>query len=270
MSFTSFLKRNHSFFWLAVKNQLEYRVNFLTDILLQPSITAWIEMLLWKAVFLGVANDQIAGFNKASYLAYALWAAFISRISSNWMYEFRMIEEIETGSINALLTRPFSFFEYYFSQFLGYKSITTAVSIFIPIIVSYSISAPIHFTKIPIALALVFCYLFFLFTLSFLVATTAFHLTRVNSLTVAKNLALWLFSGELLPLDLFPDSLFKILISLPFATAVYIPVSYITGRISMEDVQQGFFSLIVSSIILYVIAKLYWNFSLKKYTGTAA
>lgn len=270
MSFRNFLKRNYSFFRLAIKNQLEYRINFLTDILLQPSITAWIEMLLWKAVFLGLTNDQIAGYDKSSYLAYALWAAFISRISSNWMYEFKMIEEIETGSINALLTRPFSFFEYYFSQFLGYKTITTAVSIFIPIIVSYSIGAPINFTKISVAIALVFCYLFFIFTLSFLVATTAFHLTRVSSLTVAKNLALWLFSGELLPLDLFPKNLFDILISLPFSNATYIPVGYITGRVSIEVVQQGFISLVLSSIILFGIAKMYWDFSLKKYAGTAA
>lgn len=270
MSFISFLKRNHSFFWLAIKNQLEYRINFLTDILLQPSITAWIEMLLWKAVFLGAAQDQIAGFSKGSYLAYALWAAFISRISSNWMYEFKMIEEIETGSINSLLTRPFSFFEYYFSQFLGYKSVTTAISIFIPVVISYSINAPIVYSKIPIALLLVFFYLFFIFTLSFLVATTAFHLTRVSSLTVAKNLALWLLSGELVPLDLFPKAIFDVLILLPFSSAAYVPVGYITGRIPVEMVYQGFTSVALSSVILYAITKLYWHRSLKFYAGTAA
>jgi len=227
-------------------------------------------MLLWKAVFLGAASEQIAGYDQSSYLAYALWAAFISRISSNWMYEFRMIEEIETGSINSLLTRPFSFFEYYFSQFIGYKFITTIVSIFIPILVSYFIEIPIYYSRIPIALLLVFLYLFFIFSLSFIVATTAFHLTRVSSLTVAKNLAMWLLSGELLPLDLFPKPLFEFLILLPFANAAYIPVGYITGRVSQDLLIQGFLSVSVGSFLLYLIAQAFWRSSLKKYSGTAA
>jgi ABC-2 type transport system permease protein len=98
----------------------------------------------------------------------------------------------------------------------------------------------------------------------------AFHLTRVNSLTVAKNLALWLFSGELLPLDLFPKEIFQFLIVLPFANATYIPVGYITGRVSEQVLYQGFISVLIGSLTLYLISQIFWTHSLKKYAGTAA
>lgn len=270
MSCVIFLKRNLSFFILAIKTQLEYRLNFVADALAQPLITSWIEMLLWKAVFFGIAGSTLGGFEKEAYLAYALWAAFISRISSNWMYEFRMIEEIESGSINALLTRPFSFYEYYFSQFMGYKFITTSASLLIPLGLGFALDLPIEYSRLPLALGLVTCYLFFIFTLSFIVAITAFHLTRVSSLTVAKNLALWLFSGELVPLDLFPEAIAKVLIYLPFSNAVYTPVGYLTGRFGTEVILRGYLSTLIGSLILGVIAWIYWKKSVRTYAGTAA
>lgn len=266
----NFFKRNLSFFILAIKNQLEYRINFISDALAQPIITAWIEIILWQAVFFGLGRTEINGFNEQNYLAYALWAAFISRISSNWMYEFRMIEEIETGSINALLVKPFSYFEYYFFQFFGYKTLTTVISLSIPIALSYYFNFPLIPQRIILSLGLVFLYLAFLYTLSFLVVTTAFHLTRVSSLTVAKNLGLWVFSGELLPLDLLPPSLYKVFELLPFSSGVYIPVGYLIGRVDENLLLKGYISTSVSTLVIGAIAWYYWKISLKKYSGTAA
>lgn len=270
MSFINFWNRNLSFFWLAIKAQLEYRINFLTDVLLQPIVTAIIEMLLWQAVFASINQPTLAGFNKSSYLAYALWAAFVARISSNWMYEFRMIEEIESGSINALLTKPFHFYEYYLFQFLGYKGLTTLVSLGIPIGVSFYFDLDLQLNRLPLALLMVSLYLIFLFNLSFLVSMAAFHFTRVSSITVAKNLALWLLSGELLPLDIFPSQVSKVLIYLPFSKGVFTPVGFITGRIDLPQMLTGFISLGVGIIVTSFLAQKVWQISQKTYVGTAA
>ena len=137
MSYAVFWRRNLGFFRLAIITNLEYRVNYLADAVLQPLFSALIELLLWIAVFRSISGNEIAGFSRENYLAYALWGAFVSRITSNWMYEFRMIEDIESGSINGLLVRPASFFEYYLSQFLGYKILTTAVSLVFPIFAAW-------------------------------------------------------------------------------------------------------------------------------------
>lgn len=99
-------------------SQLEYRLNYLVDAVIQPSATSLIELTLWLAVFKSSGQTLINGFPFEAYVGYAVWAAFVGRVTSTWMYEFRMMEEIDSGSINSSLVRPMSFFEYYLSQFM--------------------------------------------------------------------------------------------------------------------------------------------------------
>lgn len=158
-------------------------------------MTGLIELTLWIAIFATAKSETIAGFTREYYLAYVLWTAFVTRITTNWMYESRMIEEVEMGTINGLIVRPMSFYEYYLSQLLGYKLVTTALSFFVPLVLVWWMDLPTDFSRLPIALVLIVYYLLLVHTMSFLISTAAFHLNRVHSLTVAKNLALWLFTG---------------------------------------------------------------------------
>lgn len=238
--------------------------------MLQPVLATLIEITLWVAIFASAGTTEIAGFGREYYLAYVLWAAFVGRISSTWMYEFRMIEEIEMGTVNSLLARPVSFFEYYLSQFMGYKIVTSAISLVIPICVCFFFALPMDFQRLPGTLALVIYYLFFVHTLSFCIACLAFRLNKVSSFTVAKNLGLWLFSGELFPLDLMPGAWKEIAISLPFANAVYIPVAYLTGRADHQLLLQGFASTTIGIAVLGVVAAMLWKSGLRNYSGTGA
>jgi ABC-2 type transport system permease protein len=233
-------------------------------------VTTLIELTLWFSVFAASGKSEINGFALNYYVSYAMWATFVSRITSNWMYEFRMLEDVESGAINGFLVRPMSFFEYYASQFLGYKSITTATSFMIPVIVVLIFNIPTDFSRLPMALLLVFFYLFFLQLISFCVSTVAFHLTRVHSLTVAKNLCLWLLSGELLPLDLIAEPYRSTLLHLPFCSGVYLPVGYLTGRIGFDQVLIGFYSTAIGILLLSGVSVWAWRQGLKKYVGTGA
>lgn len=237
---------------------------------MQPSITALIEVTLWTSVFATSGKTEINGFGLKYYLSYALWATFTSRITSNWVYEIRMLEEIESGTINGLLVRPMSFFEYYLSQFIGYKAITTLISMTVPFLAILFFELPTNLPRLIPAFLLVFYYLFFVQLISLLVSTVAFHLTRVQSLTVAKNLGIWLLSGELLPLDLLPEPWKSGFLSLPFCNAVYIPVGYLTGRISFDMILHGFWTTTVGIVILSPLAWFAWRVGVRKYTGTGA
>lgn len=270
MSLRVFWKRNLGFFKMAITSNLEYRVNYLVDAVVQPSLTTIIEMLLWMAIFKNASDGMIGGFPLPFYLSYALWGAFFARISSSWMYEFKMIDEIDSGSVNGLLVRPMSFYEYYFSQLMGYKSITTFTSFLIPLTASFYFQWPVIFERIPLAVALVFYYLFLVHGISFFVTSFAFFLNRIHSFTVAKNLALWIVTGELLPLDLMPDPYRQWVISLPFSSGVYLPVGYLTGRFGFDMVLQGFVSVTIGLIVIHILGFLLWRQGLKTYSGTGA
>ena len=186
------------------------------------------------------------------------------------MYELRMIEEIDSGTINSLIVRPFSFFEYYMSQFMGYKLIVSAISIFVPLLTCWLMDLTIIWSRVIPALILVGYYLILVQILSFTVATFAFHLNRVQSLTTAKNLGLWLLSGELVPLDLFPAWIKNILLSLPFSNAVYVPVGYLTGRFGDDIFRHGWWTTSLGLLVLGPLAAFCWNRGIRKYAGTGA
>lgn len=269
-SFAVFLRRNLAFAKLAIVSNLEYRLNYFIDALAQPIMTTLIEMLLWYAIFQGAGATEINGFSQTYYLSYAMWGGFFSRIAASWMYEYRMIGEIDSGSINGLLVRPMSFYEYYFSQLMGYKVLTTAVSLVIPIIAALIFDLPTEFLRLPIAILLCLYYLVLVHSISFIISCCAFHFNKIYSFTTAKNLLFWVVTGELFPLDLVPSPLREILIALPFSSGVYIPVGYLTGRVDFEMVKQGFLSVTVGIVVLNLIGAWMWRRGLKTYSGTGA
>ncbi len=266
----AFWRKNLAFSQLAIVTNLEYRFNFFIDAYLQPLITVGIEILLWIAIFDSNASPTIGGFTKDAYLAYGVWAPFLGRVAISWMYESMMVEDVASGNINIVLTRPISFYEYYLSQLMGYKIITTFLSLLVPLAVSFYFKLPVQYEKIPLALLLVFFYLFLLHTMSFIISTFAFFITKVRSFTLIKNLSLFLLAGELIPFDLMPPFLKTVLTALPFASGVYIPVAYITGRVQYPVVISGFLSVTIGLIALSFIARILWKKGLTEYTGTGA
>lgn len=236
----------------------------------QPIASAGIEVLLWFAVFRVIEGNTLGGYGLDAYLAYAIWSSFAARVSSNWMYEFRMIEDISMGTLNSLLARPVSFFESYLSQFLGYKFMTALLSWWVPMLVIAIFDLPILWHRLPKVFLTLAFFLVFLQILSFIVSTFAFHMTRVASLTVAKNLLFWLLSGELIPLDLAPEPYRSWLLALPFCNAVYIPVGYLTGRVSDELWLQGLYSIAGGIAVFSLIAFLSWRKGIREYVGTGA
>ena len=269
-SFAAFWRRNLALCNLAIVSNLEYRFNFIVDAFVQPILTVGIEVLLWLAIFKTAETVQIGGFGRESYLAYAVWAPFLGRITISWMYESMMVEEISSGSVNTILTRPLSFYEYYLSQLLGYKLMTTMFSLMIPIAASLYFDLPVHLDRLLPALLLVIFYLILVHTMSFMISTLGFFLTRVRSFTLVKNLTLWLLSGELVPIDLMPPLLKRILLMLPFSSGVYIPLAYLTGRGDSRLLEQGYINIAIALLILSPLAYLFWRRGLQEYTGTGA
>jgi ABC-2 type transport system permease protein len=228
------------------------------------------EVTIWSAIISSTGRATFAGYTKESYVAYALWAAFFGRVGANWMYEFRMVDEIDSGTINSVLARPISFYEYYLSQFMGYKLITSAISFVIPVVVTLFMNGPTHLERLPLACALQFFYLILVHTLSFTVASLGFFLNRVHGFTMAKNIALGMLTGELFPLDLVPEPFRHVVMILPFSNSVYVPVGYLTGRLGIADVGRGFVSLLISLGIMALIAKTIWQAGRRRYSGTGA
>ncbi|MFN8946053.1 MAG: ABC-2 family transporter protein [Pseudobdellovibrionaceae bacterium] len=245
-------------------------MNFIVDALAHPVLMAFVEMILWTAIFRGAGTTQVAGFGLSSYMSYVIWAGFFSRISANWMYEFKMIEEVNLGRINSVLLRPISFYEYYLSQFLGYKAAIVLVSLIIPILIVRWFEFPFFLERLPLVMLMLLLYLVFTYTLSFIVVCSAFFFNRVQSLTVTKNMTLWILGGELFPLDLVPEPYKQYLLNLPFSCGVFVPVGYLTGRLGLSDMIHGFFTIFVGTGVCGLVSYFLWRKAIREYSGTGA
>jgi ABC-2 type transport system permease protein len=270
MSFVSFWNRNISAARLAILSHLEYRFDFLLDTIIQPVMSTGIETALWASILSVAGVSTLNGFSRASYLSYVLWATFVGRVTSNWAYEMEMGDEIETGHINAILLRPISFYEYYLSQFLGYKASTIIFSLVCPLLASWIFPTTVIFSRLIPMLALVFYYLFFVHTLSFVVSCFGFFMTRVKGITGAKNMALWVLTGESFPLDLVPSPWKEWVIHSPFAAGVYIPVGFLTGRLGYDELASCFASVTIGIVVTGFAAMWIWQRGLRTYSGTGA
>lgn len=255
---------------LAALQQLEYRFNFVADAVIQPLIVSLVEITIWLAFFASSGQTTLVGFSREYYLAYALWASFISRISTSWMQEAMMIEEVESGSVNSVLVRPITFFEYHFGQLMGYKALTASVSLFAPIAVCAIFDLPVELSRLPLAMALVFYYLVLVHIFSIAMASLGFFFTRIHHLTVAKNITLWMLTGEFFPLDIAPEPFKSFLIAMPFSSATFRPVGYLTGRLPISTITDGFFSVTCGILVAAPLAFVMWNAGRRRYSGTGA
>lgn len=85
-----------------------------------------------------------------------------------------------------------------------------------------------------------------------------------------KNMALWVLTGESFPLDLIPEPYKSYVLRLPFASGVYFPVAYLTGRVGNEELLQAFASVALGIAVVSVIAWLMWRRGLREYSGIGA
>lgn len=268
----SFWQRNLAASKLAWIQQLTYRLNLFVDAALQPTLTASMEIALWYVMVSSIGSgNSLGGFSREYYLHYALWAAFFARISSNWMYESRMADEIQSGTINVILTRPLSFYEFYLSQFMSYKVLTSMLSLVVPAVVAmFFLPGPTDLSRLPLACLCVLFFLFFIFSLSFIVVCAAFRFNKVQSFTYAKNFAIWTLSGELFPIDLAPPAFRDFLLSLPFPAGVYVPVGYMTGRFGSGLVYFSMGRVAIGLVLASVLGAILWRRGMKTYVGTGA
>jgi len=228
-----------------------------------------IEVAFWTGLIEASGNELLAGFPARYYLGYFLYT-ILQLGSMNWRLERAMIAEINSGAVNALLLRPSSFFEYHMGQLLGQKLITALVMLPVISFIAWVWDLPFHAERLPMVFLMGVCYVILLFSLHFAVASMAFFFDNVYSLNNTKNMLIWIFTGELIPLDLLPSSIREWVIALPFSCGIYLPAAYLSGRIGTDAFMRGFVSLAVGGVVFGLLARLVWKQGLRRYSGTGA
>jgi ABC-2 type transport system permease protein len=235
----------------------------------------WLEMLVnilamimfvffWGAVY--EAQDSLNGMGYAQTINYVLLVRALSAIGGQSLI-FTLGYAMREGLIGIELLRPIDY------QLNLY--ITSLVSTFIGLVVALPLvgvglllgltlpSDPLAWLAFLITLVLGRS-VFFLF--EWLVACLTFYITEVWGLGVLFYAVGLFFGGQLLPLTLMPDWLQTLANALPFAQALFVPASFLSGIHVPADLPAMLLGQVLWILILFVIGRLWFNVAVRQVT----
>lgn len=214
---------------IGFRHVFAYRTE-VTIQLVSASIVAGLNGSLWTAALRG--RTGIAGVASGEMISYVViaWVSvtfFATRVNEEIGRRFR------EGQIAADLLRPISFQLHCYARDLG-RALASFLLQTIPLFTLCLLVFPVGLPDRPTtwALWLVSLWLAHLtnYGLSFMVGVAALPLHNISGLTHLKSTLVSVFSGALIPLELFGPALRPIVFALPFHALVHTPASIFLER----------------------------------------
>lgn len=218
-----------------------------------------LQFCIWSALF---ASDSMKypDLNKADTLRYIVVATIVSTVIECNVIE-KVNAQIQSGNIATELIRPIGFKRMLLARHLG----DTAIKILcylVPLIVlvKASVSLPLlRFGQIGLGILSVFLAYAIQFLYSLVIGLLAFWLIVTWPINMFFGAIYKLLSGAWIPVTMFPETLNRINIFLPFRAIYAIPVSILTSSMKVIEIRQSIGVQVMWLVILYILVQIIWR-----------
>lgn len=218
---------------------------------------------VWKCFFEYKGQDMVNGYTFMQMVLYLLLSGIISFMDETDSI-FTLGEEIRSGDIVMRLIKPISLDKSILFFELGNKLLMLLcvfvpslffVSIYFGIVygVTFSVSSYIIFF-----ISMVLSYLIS-FYFNLLLGFWAFYLLNLWGVSMLKTAIIKFFSGQIIPLFLYPTVFEKVFSILPMASMTYTPVMIFLGNYSGISVVTNMGIQIIWLIVFYLLCQLVWK-----------
>jgi ABC-2 type transport system permease protein len=246
----------------SMKKEFMYRAHFIS-VLISSMARLAVFWFLWIAIYKFSSNGLMQGFTFEQMITYSAISTMISYSLTTWL-EFFIEEDIKTGRISNILTKPvnYIFFRIYdeFGRML-FKLFTRIIPISLVAFLILGIavpSNPLFFISVAISFLINLCF-------SLLVGLWAIvskgSIWGMSKTVQAMNEVL---SGSLIPLYFFPAWFTSIAYALPFQAVFNIPLSIYIGKITGYDILSGIGIQLVWLLVLSLVVFLAWRYTKKR------
>jgi len=239
---------------VSLAYRFEVFINLGTNLILMVAST-----FLWRAAYKGV--DTVAGVNESQMITYAMVSILITSFY-NINVQYTLYRRIRQGDIAIDFFRPIKLLLCYFAEDIG-QSISSVVNKLLPLLVIMSafiqIPAPAGFTAGLLFVLSTAMSFVILWLISALIGVLCFWFVELGNIDIIKDGILFLLSGRIIPLWLFPENIQNILKFLPFQYIYQTPLSIFIGQLPLE--QAGFTLLIQFTwiVILMLLLCFAWS-----------
>lgn len=252
---------------IALSKSLNYKINFLILMVVPVLVFFVIKYNLWHSIYAVHSYKEIQGYSLDMMIEYQFWILIFDFFVRSHFFGGNIAREIRMGKISTFLLYPFSFISYQLSLFVSDKLIQIFIGAF-----SLLLALGFGWVDLPSVKALfqtgvfVFMVSAFWFFTQMIVGFVSFWLEETWSLNVSIRFISAFFAGSIIPLDLYPEMMTRILMWTPFPYLTYVPVRILMGE--AVDVGSSFLVLLVWLVVLFFCVQWIWKKGLKLYTGT--
>ncbi len=252
---------------LSVLQYFVYRLNFVLW-RIRNIFSLIFLYYLWTAVFLA-GHSTVFSYSSAELMSYI----FIMNVLNAVVLGTRTSDvsaEILNGNLSNYLLRPFAFFKYVLTKEMVDKGINLVSAVFESLVFFWIVHPsfyiphdPVNYVFMILALSVGLLLAFFIsLTLSFV----AFWSTEVWAPRFVYITLISLIAGTLFPLDILPNTVYKLLFFTPFPYLLYVPVKLYLGTLSMSP-YLSIASGALWAFLSYQIARYIWLKGLKTYSA---
>lgn len=212
---------------------------------------------VWRTLY--ATNPKVVGIPLSKMISYAVLGVALEAIlhPSNGPQNYIM-EQVRKGTIEMDIVKPVDFQFYMFFKNLG-GIIARVLLLVIPSVITAFLLFSLQFPRAEsfllflLSLSLSIIISFFLnFTLGLISIVTM----NIKNINWGYNALLRFFSGQMVPLWLFPTPLEEISVCLPFRCIYATPVSIYIGGYTGKELSVAIIAQIIWSIMLFVISRI--------------
>lgn len=261
---TRSLRKYWAIFKVNWQNSVEYRGEFLAH-MVRGLISLAVMTFIFRAVFTQAPN--FGGYTFSSMFTYLIMVRFL-HFATRGNTARIIAEEIKEGKLSVYLIKPLSYLKFWLSSFAAERAFELLIRLSIIFIFLILFSA--YFSLPP--LNRLFLFIFFLlislifnFLFNIFLAMFAFWVTDIRLFSTFVGLATGFFAGELIPLDILPESLQKIGLFLPFQYTLYFPIKLYQGALTAPQVARGIIVSLLWLVGLIFTLRYFWQKGLRRY-----
>ncbi len=237
---------------------LAYRLRYFTGIVTY-FINVSVYYFIWSAIFSSSRN--VAGYNLSQMVTYVAVGWIIRSFYFNNV-DREMATEVLEGKIALNLVKPVDTQLMYVAQTVGeacFRAVLFTLPIALVLAVFYPVRPP---SSLPAAALFVLSSLLALLIfalINFIVGTLALRIYSIVGVIRAKYFVVEFFSGLLIPLTFFPDSLQRIIYLLPFPYISFTPLQIYLGKEQGWAAGRSLGAQAFWILVLYIAGRMAWK-----------
>lgn len=253
-----------SLFKVSFLDAKEYIQDFFLRIMSIP-FEMLIVYYLWNFIYLNSGNSVFSlSFNQV--ILYFLIQRLLGRAISHTEISEKIQDEINRGGIITYLVRPITYQSSWMAR-VSPQALIDFIIGFIIILLVFLFTGNILFDiRLLLFIVAVVTGYFISLQLNYLIGIITFWIRRTDSIWWIYSLIFSLVSGALVPLSIFREDYFSLLMFLPFQAVYFLP-AIILVNFNLKTQSIYLFISIMWALMLYFLNQRIWYHGVKHFTA---